>query len=294
MGLTGLMIWFKVGWFGFLREFGFGGCLADDMGLGKTVMVIALLEGQRLAHAEAGRRQPSLAVLPRSLVFNWMEEARRFAPELNVLDATGATRDLTRVQEHDLVLATYGTLRRDIAAIKDIEFDYVILDEAQAVKNPSTAASKSVRLLRGRHRLALSGTPIRQPPGRARASWSPKPRFLGSAALQGSRDRTPQRRAGKCDSGARRRQFILRATIERSDALRSGASRQSVRVEGPHGGLYDLRANYAIADGAHLGSESRRNPDARSLLRRQRRPATRNCGRTRATTVARVDVLLPR
>ena len=85
-----------LGWFAFLREFGFGGCLADDMGLGKTVMVLALLEARRLpSRPRAEHAAPSLVVVPRSLVFNWMEEARRFAPELNVLDATGASRDLT-------------------------------------------------------------------------------------------------------------------------------------------------------------------------------------------------------
>ena len=139
-----------LGWFAFLRKFGFGGCLADDMGLGKTVMVIALLEARRLARSRPrAKHVPSLAVLPRSLVFNWMEEARRFAPELTVLDATGASRDLSQVERFDLVLATYGTLRRDIAVLKDVEFDYLILDESQAVKNPATAAAKSVRLLKG-------------------------------------------------------------------------------------------------------------------------------------------------
>ncbi len=77
-----------LGWLEFLRRFGFGGCLADDMGLGKTVMVLAMLEGRRGAASRDDHR-PSLVVVPRSLVFNWMEEARRFAPELRVLDYTG-------------------------------------------------------------------------------------------------------------------------------------------------------------------------------------------------------------
>jgi hypothetical protein len=143
-----------LGWFDFLRSFGFGGCLADDMGLGKTVMVLALLESRR----EASRR--SLVVVPRSLVFNWKEEAARFAPELRVLDYTGTSRDAESIGEHDLVLTTYGTLRRDAPQLSAYTFDYVILDEAQAIKNASTASAKAVRLLRGEHRLALSGTPI--------------------------------------------------------------------------------------------------------------------------------------
>jgi superfamily II DNA or RNA helicase len=147
-----------LGWFGFLRRFGFGGCLADDMGLGKTVMVLALLDARRTA--QEGPLRPSVAVVPRSLVFNWVAEAKRFAPGLRVLDYTGPERADAVLGDHDLVLTTYGTLRRDAALLSAIEFDYVILDEAQAVKNAATASSKAVRLLHGRHRLALSGTPV--------------------------------------------------------------------------------------------------------------------------------------
>ncbi|CAN5872376.1 hypothetical protein BH24ACI5_BH24ACI5_18030 [soil metagenome] len=147
-----------LGWFDFLRRFGFGGCLADDMGLGKTVMVLALLDARRTD--QGGPRRPSVAVVPRSLVFNWMAEATRFAPELRVLDYTGPQRGDASIADYDLVLTTYGTLRRDAARLSAEEFDYVILDEAQAVKNVATASSKAVRLLRGRHRLALSGTPV--------------------------------------------------------------------------------------------------------------------------------------
>ncbi len=101
-----------LGWFEFLRRFGFGGCLADDMGLGKTVMVLALLEGCRHSRPP-GEHVPSLVVVPKSLVFNWMEEAARFAPKLKVLDYTGPLRDRAAIGETDLVLTTYGTLRRD-------------------------------------------------------------------------------------------------------------------------------------------------------------------------------------
>jgi superfamily II DNA or RNA helicase len=148
-----------LGWFAFLRTFGFGGCLADDMGLGKTVMVLALLESRRI---ERPRRVPrtSVAVVPRSLVFNWMDEAARFAPDLRVLDYSGEARTAATVEAHDLLLTTYGTLRRDAARLSAHTFDYVILDEAQAIKNPATASAKAARLLQGRHRLALSGTPV--------------------------------------------------------------------------------------------------------------------------------------
>jgi superfamily II DNA or RNA helicase len=147
-----------LGWFRFLRELGLGGCLADDMGLGKTVQVLALLEERR---AEGGRR-PSLVVAPRSLVFNWIDEAARFTPRLRVLDYTGTDRAARRAQagEVDLLVTTYGTLRRDAVQLADEEFDYVVLDEATAIKNAASQSAKASRLLRAEHRLALTGTPI--------------------------------------------------------------------------------------------------------------------------------------
>ncbi len=146
-----------LGWLHFLREFGFGGCLADDMGLGKTIQVLALLEARR-----ADGHGPSLVVVPRSLVFNWRREAERFAPNMRVLDwsATERSVEVLDTNNVDLLLVTYGTLRRDIVQLGSITFDYVVLDEAQAIKNSATATAKATRLLKANNRLALSGTPI--------------------------------------------------------------------------------------------------------------------------------------
>ena len=146
------------GWFDFLRQFGFGGCLADDMGLGKTVQVLALLEQRRVD--KIGR--PSVVVVPRSLIFNWTQEATKFAPRLRVLDhsTTGRLKGSDHFENYDLVLTTYGTLRRDAVYMKDTTFDYVILDEAQAIKNADSESAKAARLLQGDHRLVLSGTPV--------------------------------------------------------------------------------------------------------------------------------------
>ena len=148
-----------LGWLIYLERLGLSGCLADDMGLGKTVQLLALL-----AHRKAdGRSQgPSLVVAPRSLVFNWVSESTRFTPQLNVLDYTGLQRSerLEDFASQDLVVTTYGTVRRDIEHLRKQRFDYVILDEAQAIKNASAQSSKACRLLEGRHRLALSGTPV--------------------------------------------------------------------------------------------------------------------------------------
>jgi superfamily II DNA or RNA helicase len=146
-----------VGWMEFLREFGFGGCLADDMGVGKTAQVLALLETRRLSRPSI---PPSIAVVPRSLVFNWKEEAARFTPQLRILDHTMADRNLDQIANHDLVLVTYGVLRRDIVKLRNIKFDYAILDEAQAIKNAASDSAKAAQLLDADHRLALSGTPV--------------------------------------------------------------------------------------------------------------------------------------
>ncbi len=182
-----------LGWLQFLRGMQFGGCLADDMGLGKTVQVLALLESLRVEPAQstgAGRgaddRRPSLAVVPRSGVFNWRLEAERFAPGLRVAEhiGTGRARQAPDFSNVDLVLTTYGTLRRDIAFLREIAFDTVILDEAQAIKNAGTAQAKAARLLNTRHRLALSGTPVENHLGEL---WSLleflNPGLLGSATV---------------------------------------------------------------------------------------------------------------
>jgi superfamily II DNA or RNA helicase len=210
-----------LGWLHFLRDFGLGGCLADDMGLGKTVQVLALLESRRRLREESakesaevgkGKRKsnrtqitggkrpsrygvkdvsaesppPSLVVAPRSLIFNWMQEAARFTPGLKVLDYTGLERlaAADRFDEYDLVLTTYGTLRRDILRLKDFRFDYAILDESQAIKNSASSSAKAARLLSADHRLAMSGTPIENHLGEL---WSLfeflNPGMLGAASM---------------------------------------------------------------------------------------------------------------
>lgn len=145
-----------IGWLRFLEEIDLGGILADDMGLGKTVQVIALLAG--------AARRPSMVVAPKSLVHNWITEAARFAPELSVLDYTGPGRSPDEIDGYDLVVTTYGTVRRDVTELRKRRFHYLILDEAQAVKNPSSQSSKACRLLDGYHRLALTGTPVENHP----------------------------------------------------------------------------------------------------------------------------------
>ncbi|MBK9411756.1 MAG: DEAD/DEAH box helicase [Gemmatimonadetes bacterium] len=173
-----------LGWLYFLRDFGFGGCLADDMGLGKTVQVLALLERRREEHGGT-----SIVVVPRSLVFNWEQEAKRFTPQLRILVHGGPDRkrSTAHLEEYDLVITTYGTLRRDVAMLREMEFDYAILDEAQAIKNAGTEGAKAARLIRARHRLAMTGTPIEN---RLAELWSLleflNPGMLGKASVFGS------------------------------------------------------------------------------------------------------------
>ena len=167
-----------LGWLGFLRQFGMGGILADDMGLGKTVQVLAMLQARKLGHKDhidppplkpdpeskkkTRAKKPSLIVVPRSVIFNWLDEAQKFCPELKVIAYSGPDRAalVKDFAKADLVVTSFGLMRRDIDELKKIEFDYAVLDEAQAIKNPSSQSAKSARLLQAQHRLALTGTPV--------------------------------------------------------------------------------------------------------------------------------------
>ena len=150
-----------LGWLKALAKLGLGGCLADDMGLGKTIEVLALLQSRRFGRKKQDRR-PSLAVVPKTLVHNWIDEARRFTPGLEVFEWTGKDRGerWEKAGPVDLIVTTYGTLRRDIETLRTLELDYAILDEAQAIKNAKSQTAKACRLLPAPHRLALTGTPV--------------------------------------------------------------------------------------------------------------------------------------
>ncbi len=157
-------------WLHFLREARFGGCLADDMGTGKTIQALCFLQSLReeydAKHAGKRGKRPAapthLLVVPRSLIFNWEREAQRFTPDLKVLNFAHAERasDLKEFDDHDIVLTTYGVMLREVERLMEYEFDTIILDEAQAIKNPVSESAKAARLLRGRHKLTLTGTPV--------------------------------------------------------------------------------------------------------------------------------------
>ncbi|MCA2967410.1 MAG: SNF2 helicase associated domain-containing protein [Acidobacteriaceae bacterium] len=206
-----------LGWLQFLNRFQFGGCLADDMGVGKTAQVLALLETRRAARAAGEAIGPSLVVAPRSLIFNWQREAARFTPQMRTLDFTGLGRSLEQIGEVDVILTTYGTLRRDIVTLQSQPFDYVILDEAQAIKNFGSASAKAARLLKATHRLTMTGTPVENHLGEL---WSLfeflNPGMLGKASVlrlsgAGSRTVAPETRELLA---AGLRPFLLRRTKE--------------------------------------------------------------------------------
>lgn len=144
-------------WLQCLRASQFGGVLADDMGLGKTVQTLAHLQSEK----EEGRiTKASLIVAPTSLVWNWYDEAKRFTPELRVLVFHGSDRHSDNFDDYDLVISTYGLIQRDKLRFLDYHFYYLILDEAQSIKNARTKTTQIVQQLRGTHRLCLTGTPL--------------------------------------------------------------------------------------------------------------------------------------
>jgi superfamily II DNA or RNA helicase len=149
-------------WFSFLRDYNFGGCLADDMGLGKTIQTLALLQKLKEENELAATPGTSLIIMPTSLIYNWLSEARKFTPKLKILAHTGTNRDkeVDKFIKYDVVITTYGITRVDVPLLKEFYFNYIILDESQNIKNPSSKSFKAVKALKAKHRLILSGTPV--------------------------------------------------------------------------------------------------------------------------------------
>ena len=201
-----------VNWLLKLRANGFGGILADEMGLGKTLQALAVIQSTRGTDAS-----PCLVICPTSLVSNWAAEAGKFAPKLKVLVMHGPKRDqhAAAMTDHDLVITSYALIRRDWDWYDPIEFDTVILDEAQHIKNRQTQNAQAVKAIKCRHRLVLTGTPMENS---VLDLWSIfdflMPNYLGSAQdfreryelpLTKSADTAVQERLGR-----RVRPFILR------------------------------------------------------------------------------------
>ena len=287
-----------LGWLQFLRQFGFGGCLADDMGLGKTVQVLALLAGKR--------NGPALVVVPRSLVFNWKSEAARFAPELKILDHTGTARDRTGAtfKDHDLVVTTYGTLRNDAATFADFRFDTCVLDESQAAKNATTETAKAVRVVQADHKLALSGTPVENHLGELWTLFDYlNPGMLGRATLTGAgsgslRNPDAETRAFLAQA---LRPFILRRTKAQVAKDLPEKTEQTVYcdLEGEQRKMYDeLREHYrqsllARVDSVGLGRSKIQVLEALLRLRQAACHPGLIDKKRKAEPSAKLEVLLP-
>ncbi len=218
-----------VAWLHFLRQNHFGGILADEMGLGKTLQTLALLRSQLQrgdssnvavttgSMASSPEAKTALIVCPTSLVFNWLAEAKKFVPGLKVLALEGPNRHslFQTIPEYDLVITSYALIRRDAERYREWEFDTVVLDEAQHIKNRQSQNAQAVKAIRARHRLVLTGTPLENS---VLDLWSIfdflMPGYLGSAQdfreryeIPLARDRNPEVQARLA---RRLRPFVLR------------------------------------------------------------------------------------
>ena len=151
---------YGVKWMSYLAKNNLGGCLADDMGLGKTVQVIALLNQMRQENPEEFDSKLSTIIVPKSLISNWESEFKHFAPEFDLFVYYGADRNIEEISKHQIIITTYAVTRIDIEKLQEIEFNFAILDEIQAIKNTASQITKAVMLLNTSHRFGLSGTPM--------------------------------------------------------------------------------------------------------------------------------------
>ena len=175
-----------VSWLAFLKQFGFGACLADDMGLGKTIQLISLLLHDRDKPQNASKIGPALLICPMSIVGNWHKELQRFAPSLNVMVHHGHERLSGEAFEqeairHDIVITTYSLALRDKEHLSHLEWEYVVVDEAQNIKNDAAKQTQAIKKLNATHKIALTGTPVEN---RLSELWSImeflNPGYLGS------------------------------------------------------------------------------------------------------------------
>jgi superfamily II DNA or RNA helicase len=232
-------------WMGLLAANGLGGVLADDMGLGKTVQTLAHILAEKLSGRRTG---PVLVVCPTSLVSNWEREAAQFAPDLRVLRLHGPTRaaSFDEIGASDLVLSTYALLPRDAEALLPVAWHLVVLDEAQAIKNPASKAAQAACKLNATHRLCLTGTPVENHLGELFSQFSfLMPGLLGDATRFNKVFRVPIEKKGDVSRrdalAARLRPFMLRRTKEqvlpelppRTDIV------QRIALDGPQRDLYE-------------------------------------------------------
>ena len=204
-------------WLNYLSEVGWGGILADDMGLGKTVQALSFLQFYRDTHDAL----KAIVVCPTTLMFNWENEIKKFTPDLTYHIHHGADRSRNKegFKGHNVIITTYGTLRSDIKLLTEIHFDYVILDESQAIKNPQSKVTKAAGLLISKNRLCMSGTPLQNNTFDIYAQMNfLNPGMLGSVEYFRNEFATPIDKFGEQDRKEHLKKllypFILRRTKE--------------------------------------------------------------------------------
>ena len=235
-----------VKWINYLYDNNFGGCLADDMGLGKTLQTITML-----TRVYPKAKEPTLIIMPRSLLFNWQDELKKFAPQLTHYTYYGNQRNLAEAMKEQLILTTYALVRNDIEQFREQQFHYIILDESQNIKNLTAQTTQAVFLLNGKHRLALSGTPIENNLTELYSLY----RFLNPAML-GSLDDFNRRYAGPIQHNAdkeateslRRKIFPFMLRRLKKDVLTELPDRTEqtlyVEMEADHQRFYEERRRY--------------------------------------------------
>jgi hypothetical protein len=216
-----------LGWLAFLNRLRLGGVLADDMGLGKTAQLLALLAHERANRQGRKRVLPTLVVCPLSVVRNWETEAARFTPELQVMVLHGPDRPKAQdlgvaMKGFDLVITTYATATRDVAALAARPWERLVADEAQHVKNPSTGAARALRKIPAKHKVALTGTPVEN---RLSELWSiadlVNPGLLGNATSFRQNFAVPIERHRDQEKTDELRKLVQPFLLRRSKADRS-------------------------------------------------------------------------
>lgn len=205
-------------WLNYLNDVGWGGILADDMGLGKTVQALTMMDHYR--NINEGELQ-AIVVCPTTLIYNWQNEIKKFTPALtyHIHHGNTRTRDAEALKQHNIIITTYGTLRSDVQLFMKILFDYIVLDESQAIKNPASKVTKAASLLAGKNRLCMSGTPLQNNTFDIYAQMNfLNPGLLGSMEFFRNEFATPIDKFGEQDQKEHLRKllypFILRRTKE--------------------------------------------------------------------------------
>jgi SNF2 family DNA or RNA helicase len=204
-------------WLSYLNDVGWGGILADDMGLGKTVQALTMLEHYKNINGSL----KAIVICPTTLIYNWQNEVKKFTPSLTYYIHHGNTRsrNAEELQKSNIIITTYGTLRSDINMLLKLFFDYIVLDESQAIKNPSSKVTKAASLLTAKNRLCMSGTPLQNNTFDIFAQMNfLNPGLLGSVEFFRNEFATPIDKFGEQEQKEHLRKllypFILRRTKE--------------------------------------------------------------------------------